>query len=197
MKASVAKLSLVMPVRNSQHQIAVRVTQALEVLKELAESGHIAPHAELILVDDGSKDATVEMITAMSRRYPAIRVMRHDRPRGMEAAGQTGLERSTGEVVLMLETDAPFRREDVFQLIRVAEDESIVAARAESSALSPTAPLMRRLRAWAGDADRQVAPAEECSSAIQMIRRPLMTRMTGPTRIPYRLSTERYQTHSV
>ena len=58
--------------------------------------------------------------------------MRHSRPRGLEAAGQTGLERSTGEIVFIQETNATVRIEDMRRLLRMSEDKSVVAARAES-----------------------------------------------------------------
>ena len=101
--------------------------------------------AEIIVVDDGSRDTTPEILDDMRSRYPQVRVARHSRPRGMEAAGQTGLDRATGELVFIQESNNSVRIEDLHRLLRMSEDESIVAARAESTPRPLSAPLMRRL----------------------------------------------------
>ena len=59
----------------------------------------------MLLVDDGSKDRTVEKIAQHQRNNPNIRLIRLSRNFGKEAAVTAGLEHSTGEVVVMLDSD--------------------------------------------------------------------------------------------
>ena len=56
---------------------------------------------ELIIIDDGSTDATIEVADELANQYPQIRVARHALPQGRLAALRTGLQKSTGEVILL------------------------------------------------------------------------------------------------
>ena len=194
MPSPVTRLSVVLPVRDGQSDIARRVLNVLEAIADMTREA-----SEVVVVDDGSKDATPEVLDELKSRYPQVRVVRHGRPRGLEAAGQTGLEKATGELVFIQETDCAVRLEDMRRLLQMSEDRSVVAARAESTprALSPA--LMRRLRAWGTNADQQVDAAEEKTgkSSLQMIRRPHLQTLAGPKGDRYRLQSETFHSTSV
>ena len=184
------QLSLVLPVRDCQGEIRWRVETLIESLKEL---GH--ENAEVIVVDDGSGDATGTILERLQATYRQVRLIRHGRPRGLEAAGQTGLERATGEIVFIQETNSTVRISDFLHLLSIADDPSVIAARAESKpeALAPA--LLRRLRAWGTDADRQILSQVEgqsgrspqAVSSLQMVRRPHLQRLSGPKGERYRM----------
>jgi glycosyltransferase involved in cell wall biosynthesis len=55
---------------------------------------------ELIIVDDGSTDDSVAVITRFQEGHPSIRLIRHDRNRGVAAALQTALAAASGEFLL-------------------------------------------------------------------------------------------------
>lgn len=177
--SQIAKLSVVIPVRDGQQRIAAEAQRVLDALTDIA-----AEPIEMIIVDDGSRDATPEVLDELQSRFPQIRVARHRRPLGMEAAGQTGLERSTGELVFIQEDDQPLRIEDLLRLYRMGDDPSVVAARAQSRSTGSKAPLLRRLRAWgakAADSLREsnetqaiegVAHGSQPVPGLQMVRRP-------------------------
>ena len=180
------KISIVMPVRNGQHRISERVSDVLSIFDELRVS-----RWELVIVDDGSTDGTANVLELLSQHCDRIRVARHGRPRGMEAAGQTGLERSTGNLVFVQESDTILRIEDLRTLLRMSEDESIVAARTESCPRPIAGALIRRLRAWGTNADRQFDKTGSIEkTSLQMIRRPHLQRLAGPHGHLYRLSGE-------
>ncbi len=152
MPSPATRISVVLPVRDSDHKIADRVENVLNALADMSRET-----AEMVVVDDGSKDATPEVLEDLKVQYPQVRVIRHTRPRGLEAAGQTGLERAIGELVFIQETDTMVRIEDLQRLLRMSEDESVVAARAESTPKPLPGALVRRLRAWGTKADQQIA----------------------------------------
>lgn len=174
---STESLSFVIPMRNCEDEVTDRLIDTVEKLLDLG-----IDDAEFVIVDDGSTDGTSQQLSQLSQEHANIRIMRHDRPRGMEASGQTGLERATGQVVLIQEDQRPLRLEDLRQLLRMSVDPSVVAARTESRDTPPSPSLIRRLRAWGTNADRQIERFNDPSpfSSIQMIRRPHLNRLAGP-----------------
>ena len=63
---------------------------------------------EIIVVDDGSTDDSHTLVESMSRREPAIRLLRHERNRGKGAAVRTGLEAARGEIVIVQDADLEY-----------------------------------------------------------------------------------------
>ncbi len=88
-------LTVLLPVRDAQSTLAATVTEILEMASDLSE------RFELLIIDDGSSDATSEIAHELSRRYPQIRTLRHDKPLGEEAALRAGLAQSRGDVVFV------------------------------------------------------------------------------------------------
>ena len=182
--APATKLSVVLPVRDNQDDVIDRVEKVVGALRRLSTDV-----AEVVVVDDGSQDATPHVLMDYASENPQVRVVRHSRPRGLEAAGQTGLERARGEVVFIQESNTDVRVEDLQRLLRMSRDYSIVAARAES-APRPLAPsLLRRLRAFGTDADMRVnaSTIELQKTSMQMIRRPNLQRLMGVNGHRYQL----------
>lgn len=187
------KISVVLPVRDQEGQIAARVIRVLGGLLELTQEA-----VEIIVVDDGSRDGTPDVLQELCWMYPQVRVVGYERPRGIEAAGQTGLERAAGELVFIQESEAEFCMHDLGRLLKMSDDKSIVAARAESSE-EPIAPsLLRRLREWGTDADEQLTavPVAAKKRSLQMIRRPHLQRLAAPEGNRYQLEghTSRFAT---
>ena len=188
------KISVVLPVRDVETRIEAEVKRILDALTDLSDQ-----RCELVIVDDGSHDATPEILDELVTLYPQIRIARHSKPRGIEAAGQTGLERATGEIVFIQEGNRAVRVEDMRRLFKMAEDDSIVAARAESTPRPIGGALMRRLRAW-GTAAAESLEAQSTangSTSLQMIRRPHLMQLAGPTGHNLALQSESFTTTSV
>jgi glycosyltransferase involved in cell wall biosynthesis len=192
-----AKLSVVLPVRDGQQRIATEVPRVLEALTDITSR-----EVEIVVVDDGSQDATAEILDDLRRTYPQVRVARHRRPLGMEAAGQTGLERATGELVFIQEEDTPLRMDDLVQLYRMGADESVVAARAQSQTREGNGPLLRRLKAWGAKSVEELqteATREKVDVPIrglQMVRRPHLQLLASRGGEQVKLKTQRIRTKS-
>ncbi|TWU42395.1 glycosyltransferase family 2 protein [Novipirellula artificiosorum] len=189
------KISVVLPVRDGENRITARVQHVLEAIAGLTRE-----IAEVVVVDDGSRDATPEVMEEIRSRYPQVRVARHSRPRGMEAAGQTGLERATGELVFIQESDSDVRIEDLQRLLKMSEDRSVVAARAESRPQPLSPQLLRRLRAWGATASEPNPQPEQPTTApscLQMVRRPHLQRLTGNAGKKIRLESETMRSTSI
>ena len=94
-------LTVLLPVRDAQSTLAATVTEILEMASDLSE------RFELLIIDDGSSDATSEVAQELSRHYPQIRTFRHGQPLGEEAALRCGLAQSRGDVVLVRDGPHP------------------------------------------------------------------------------------------
>lgn len=117
-------LSALLPVRNGEASVAFLVEELLEILPELT------PRFELIIVDDGSTDATIEQADEIARRYPQVRILRHNRPLGRAAALRTALRHSGGDVVFLRDENCRLPLDQLARLWRASAEYPAVLARA-------------------------------------------------------------------
>lgn len=116
-------LSALLPVRNAESSLEATVLEMLEVLPELTR------RLELVVIDDCSSDATIEVADEMLGRYPQLRVVRHACPKGRAEAIRTGFERSTGEVVFFADEDCGLTLGEVAKMWRALEEHDLVLGR--------------------------------------------------------------------
>jgi len=92
-------LSVVVPVFNE----ADNIKNLLSKLSSTLQS--IEPNHEIILVDDGSEDATAQMIVDQRGEYPNVKLIRLSRNFGKEAALNAGLSNAGGQAVIQIDGD--------------------------------------------------------------------------------------------
>ncbi len=83
------------------------------------------PHTEILLVDNGSSDGSVE---EARRRFPRIRVLRLERNQGYAGGCNRGIEASNGKYVVLLNDDTELEPGWLGELVRAAEEDPSVAA---------------------------------------------------------------------
>ncbi len=93
------RYSLVVPLYNEAGNILPLVASAVEVLASFHGE------TEIILVNDGSTDATGREIADALARWPHCRVLTHPHNRGQGAALLTGLQAARGEFILTMDGD--------------------------------------------------------------------------------------------
>jgi hypothetical protein len=156
-------LSILVPVRNAEASLARQVDKLLEVLPELT------PRFEILVVDDGSTDHTVEIARELARRYPQLRMIRHTQPRGAQATIQTGLQWAQSQTVFVQEDATALSATDLRRLWSLRQKPAAARPSAASSPGAFAPELLQRLTTW-GEALRHLA-AGHSGQSVQMIRR--------------------------
>lgn len=93
-------LSIVVPCYNEEAVLEELVRRATHVAAETFGTDY-----ELVLIDDGSTDRTVEMIEGFANQNPNIRGVVLSRNHGHQRALSAGLIHCRGEIVLVLDAD--------------------------------------------------------------------------------------------
>ncbi len=95
-------LSVFFPAYNDAATIASLVIAAVQTASRLT------PDFEVIVVNDGSTDATASIADELARLYPQVRVVTHERNRGYGGALQSGFAAATKEYVFYTDGDAQY-----------------------------------------------------------------------------------------
>src|SRR5262249_62112581 len=77
---------------------------------------------EVLVVDDGSSDATAAAVEAESVSRPHVRLVRHETNRGYGAALRTGFTAARCELVAFTDADCQFLLEDLGLLLPLSRD---------------------------------------------------------------------------
>jgi glycosyltransferase involved in cell wall biosynthesis len=129
-------LSVIIPAYNEEPAIS-SVVAGLAALLEEREISH-----EIIVVDDGSEDATAQEATSAGAR-----VIQHLSNRGYGAALKTGIAAATYEVVAIIDADGTYPAEALPSLlVELEHADMVVGARTGGSV---SIPLIRRPAKWA------------------------------------------------
>ncbi len=118
-------LSIVIPCYNEAEGIPAMRDRIGQVLPVLRQRGSV----ELILVDDGSRDNTGELLADAFRDVPEARIVSHERNRGLGAALRTGFAHSRGAVIVTCDSDGTYPFGEIPALLdRLTPDVDIVTA---------------------------------------------------------------------
>jgi len=103
-------LSIFFPAYNDGGTVASMVITALLAARTLT------PDHEVIVVDDGSRDATPQVLDELARLYPEVRIVRHEVNRGYGGALRSGFAAATKELVFYTDGDAQYDPREMVQL---------------------------------------------------------------------------------
>ncbi|MCP4872702.1 MAG: glycosyltransferase family 2 protein [Proteobacteria bacterium] len=101
------KLSIVIPVFNERRFVTELVARVREQPWDM----------EVLLVDDGSTDGTIEILEGLAAGDDAIRLLRHQVNQGKGAALRTGFAAATGDIVLVQDADLEYDPRDYGALL--------------------------------------------------------------------------------
>jgi len=88
-------LTIVLPVHNAESQLQKSVTELLEMASELT------PKFGVLIIDDGSTDATFEVAEELAAHYPQVSIQRYRHRRGLGAAIEYAQRRVKSDAVMV------------------------------------------------------------------------------------------------
>lgn len=144
-------LSIVVPCFNEEEALPSTISRILAAVKPITDS------FELILVDDGSRDGTWQIIRQVSSCTPSVRGLRLSRNFGHQIALSAGLKSATGERIFIIDGDLQDPPELLSEMMGVLDGGADVAygrrriRQDESSFKRITAYFFYRLINWLSD----------------------------------------------
>jgi glycosyltransferase involved in cell wall biosynthesis len=104
------KLSIVMPCYNEEKTIRKIIAEVMEV--DLGTT-----KKEIIIVDDGSKDKTRDILQDLAKQHPEIKLVFQKVNQGKGAALKKGILETTGDVVIIQDADLEYDPQEYRRLL--------------------------------------------------------------------------------
>jgi glycosyltransferase involved in cell wall biosynthesis len=110
------EISLIVPVFNEADSLPGLYAELGKACRSLGKT------YEIILVDDGSTDASFEILKGIQAGDPAVKVIRFRRNFGQTAALAAGFDYSAGEIIVTLDADLQNDPEDIAALLKKMDE---------------------------------------------------------------------------
>ncbi|MDX1371571.1 MAG: glycosyltransferase family 2 protein [Nitrososphaeraceae archaeon] len=128
-------MSIILPARNE----AASLSSLLPAIRESY------PEAEIIVVNDGSDDDTVDICNENN-----VKVINHPYPKGNGAAVKTGARAATGDILVFMDADGQHSPADISKLVEELEKgfDMVVGSRSFKSHATVSRGIANRLYNW-------------------------------------------------
>ena len=108
-------ISIMIPALNEERRIGLTLDTVVAVVGKIP-----GLTAQILVVDDGSTDDTAAVVSSRAQDQPYIRLLRHERNRGLGEALRTALREATGEKFLIVPGDNDMPAGTLADLLRQA-----------------------------------------------------------------------------
>ncbi len=127
-KATTASLTVSLPAYNEEHNIGAMIDRVRD------QVGPLVDDLEIIVVDDGSRDGTADVVARIAAEDPGVRLIRHEVNQGYGAAVYDGVWAATKDLVFFTDSDLQFTFEELPGFIaRIAEADLVIGYRKSRS----------------------------------------------------------------
>jgi dolichol-phosphate mannosyltransferase len=103
------RVSVILPAKDEQDCITAVVDGIAGALGDITH--------EIVVVDDGSGDATADRVAAAMAERPGLRLVRHATSCGQSAAIRTGVQAARGEIIATLDADGQNPPEELLKVL--------------------------------------------------------------------------------
>lgn len=162
--------SIVIPCFNEGGSVA-------RTIRQIDSAFESSPGVEVIAVDDGSKDETLEELRKLQHAVGRLRIVQHDRNRGYGAALKTGIRNAKTGLIAITDADGTYPIDELPRLIGIANEHDMVVGARTASDVSYSA--LRSipkyfLRAWIQWIVK--APIPDINSGMRVFRKEMADR---------------------
>jgi len=112
------KLSIIIPAYNESNYI-------LSCLKKAAQIKIDNWTKEIIVIDDGSTDNTLELVQEFTKNNTKIKLLSHSENRGKGAALKQGIKKTTGDIIIIQDADLEYDPADYLTILEVFKKKEI------------------------------------------------------------------------
>jgi len=104
-------ISVIIPVYNEEENIPLLYEELIQVLE------NIGSDYEVIFVDDGSTDSSLEILKEIKERNPRVKILSLERNTGLSSALKAGIDKASGEVIITMDGDLQNDPRDIPKLL--------------------------------------------------------------------------------
>lgn len=111
------KISIVIPMYNEQEVASECYKRVKNVLSELFQYNH-----EIVMIDDGSKDKTLEIIEKFAEEDENLKIISFSKNFGHQPAVTAGLKETSGDAVVIIDADMQDPPELIKEMVSLWEE---------------------------------------------------------------------------
>ena len=129
------KISIVVPCYNEEESIPLYYLEVNKIIEKMHKVSF-----ELIFVNDGSKDRTLEILRDLAKKDKKVRYISFSRNFGKEAGMLAGLEASKGDYVAIMDADLqdpPYLLEEMFETLENSDYDCVASRSTSRNGYSP------------------------------------------------------------
>jgi len=131
--------TLIIPCFNEENAIETTINQLRDHLKTVS-------HYELIVVNDGSTDKTIDILQKLKKNDDHLQIVTHERNQGYGAALKTGIRRAKAPWIVITDADGTYPNQRIPELIELAQNaDMVIGARIAENV---TYPFIRKIPKW-------------------------------------------------
>ena len=142
------ELSIVVPALDEQDNVGPLVAR---IEAEMAKAG---VRAELIVVDDGSRDATLARLKELAASRPWLRVLHRPQPKGQSSALYAGIHAARAPFIATLDADLQNDPADLPAMLKTVRDGAADMAQGRRARRRDN--LVRKVSSWVGRTARRL-----------------------------------------
>jgi len=124
------KISVIIPVKNEEKVVG-------RLLKALMRIDYPPEKKEIIIVEDGSADRTVEICSEYAQHYPSqVKLLRKENSDGKPSALNYALQHAVGEIVGVFDADSIPEQDLLLRVVAYFDDPSVAAVQGRNCSIN-------------------------------------------------------------
>lgn len=143
------EISIIIPVYND----AAHIGKSIDALANFIRSENL--NAEILIINDGGRDATAEIVEDKSKKHPEIKFLDRQKNKGKGYSIREGLRAANGEIIIFTDADLPYGTGYFTKMTEILKSgaDLVIANRnlapsVKSSVSDSDIGLLRRLTHW-------------------------------------------------